>query len=584
VQERCDGVPLYIEEVVAKLKEQTSDSHDSTQVPDTLYETLFARLRSSTNALRVVEAAALIGSLVDARLLSSVVGLDKREVDDVLQQLTRGRVLKPVRTDGWRFHHELLREVAAELSPPSLRRTLHSRIADALVATAADAAPEWPLVGHHCEQGARFDDAASAYQKASANARQRGALNEARNHLSRALDNIEHLTPGPARDRREVAVRLERGLLATVATGHGSLEAAAEFERCLQLVGDEPSLELYGTFSALWSFYATRGDLRRSTQLVEALRTRLEEMPDTYRLASDAVIGALAVFRGDFHTGRAALDAAAVAAEEMISREIEGWFAPNDPIAGMYTFAAFTRFIQGDLTGAERAFAQMERRCEQVGFPHGPFTLCYGRVIEAMVRNEAGQHDRAIELVDEVGKRGHQYGFNEWVMVAASAGAHVHAMASLAAGDTAPAVLQAHIHTLTAVVDAWRAAEMISFLVWYDAGLVRVLTAAGMTDAARERVDLALTMAEETEWRIYNAELLRLRAHTYEDPGARHAHLGAAIEVARDQGALLFELRSAADDFELIGEASRGGLMDVISRFPPEQTWPELARARALLG
>ncbi len=66
-------------------------------MPDTLYEALFARLRSSTNALFVVEAAALIGSRFDRRLLSSVVEMDKREVDDVLQQLGRGRVLQPGR-------------------------------------------------------------------------------------------------------------------------------------------------------------------------------------------------------------------------------------------------------------------------------------------------------------------------------------------------------------------------------------------------------------------------------------------------------------------------------------------------------
>ncbi len=137
---------------------------------------------------------------------------------------------------------------------------------------AADGTPEWPLVAHHYEQAERFDEAASAYQKASANARQRGALNEARYHLTRALENVERLAPSQARDRREVAVRLERGFLTSTATGHASTEAAAEFERCLQLIGDEPSPELYATFSALWSYYATRGDLRRATQLVEALR------------------------------------------------------------------------------------------------------------------------------------------------------------------------------------------------------------------------------------------------------------------------------------------------------------------------
>jgi class 3 adenylate cyclase len=584
VRRRCDGMPLYIEEVVAKLKEQPSDSGESSEVPDTLYEMLLARLRSSTNALLVVEAAALIGSVVDGRLLSSVVDLDKRDVDDVLQQLTRGRVLQPVR-DSWRFHHELLREVAAELSPPSLRRALHGRIGDALVAAAADGTPEWPLVAHHYEKAERFDEAAAAYQKASANARQRGALGEARHHLTRALKDIERLAPSRSRDHREVAVRLECGFLASAATGHASTKAAAEFERCLELIGDEPSLELYATFSALWSYYATRGDLRRATQVMEALRMRLEDMPDWYHAANDAAFGSLAVFRGEFHVARATLEAAAAAVDDLGSPEIEGaWFAPNDPIGGMYTFVAFTRFVQGDLAGAEAAFAQMESRCEKLRFPHGAFTLCYGRDIDALVRTEAGQHDRAIELLVEVADRGHRYGFNEWVMVAASGEAAARAIASVAAGESDAATLQTHIQTMTAVVEAWRAAGIKAFLGWYEGALVRVLTAAGMNDAARERVELARQVADETGWRIYDAELLRLRAHTSEDPAARHTDLRAAIDLAQTQGALIYELRAAADDFELIGEPARAALMDALGRFPSAQTWPELARVRALLG
>jgi class 3 adenylate cyclase/tetratricopeptide (TPR) repeat protein len=584
VRRRCDGMPLYIEEVVAKLKEQPSDSGESAEVPDTLYEMLLARLRSSTNALLVVEAAALIGSVVDGRLLSSVVDLDKRDVDDVLQQLTRGRVLQPVR-DSWRFHHELLREVAAELSPPSLRRALHGRIGDALVAAAADGTPEWPLVAHHYEKAERFDEAAAAYKKASANARQRGALGEARHHLTRALMDIERLAPSRSRDHREVTVRLECGFLASVATGHASTKAAAEFERCLELIGDEPSLELYATFSALWSYYATRGDLRRATQVMEALRMRLEDMPDWYHAANDAAFGSMAVFRGEFHVARATLEAAAAAVDDLGSPEIEGaWFAPNDPIGGMYTFVAFTRFVQGDLAGAEAAFAQMESRCQKLRFPHGAFTLCYGRDIDALVRTEAGQHDRAIELLVEVADRGHRYGFDEWVMVAASGEAAARAVASVAAGESDSATLQTHIQTMTAVVEAWRAAGIKAFLGWYEGALVRVLTAAGMNDAARERVELARQVADETGWRIYDAELLRLRAHTFEDPVARHTDLRAAIDLAQTQGALIYELRAAADDFELIGEPARAALMDALGRFPSAQTWPELARVRALLG
>jgi tetratricopeptide (TPR) repeat protein len=512
-----------------------------------------------------------------------VIDLDSREIDNVIGELTRGRVFTPLDENSWRFHHELLREVAAELSPPSVRRRLHSRIADALVAAAAGGTPEWPLVSHHYAQAERFDEAARAHERASADARRRGALNEARTSLKRALESIDRLAPSPARDRREIAVRLESGFLASAAHGHASAEAAAEFERCLELIGAAPGRELYATLNALWSYYTARGDLRRGTQLLESLGKKVEGVSDVNRGATVAVTGILATFRGEIHTARQTLEGVAAGINDAGAPEMNSWYTPNDPLAGMYSFLGVTRFLQGDLAGAEASLAQMAARCDKLGFPHGAFSLCYGRSIEAWVCAEAGQHDRAVEVADKLAARAQRSGFDEWVMVAASEQAAGRALAAIAA-DPEPAALQAHIEAMTTVVQTWRAFDVKTWLAFYDDVLARVLIAAGKQEAARERVDIALKMASDTWINFYDADLLRLRALTLDDPDARHAHLCAAIELAREQGALLFELRAAADDFEHMGEPSRGALMDAVGRFPAEQTWPELARARTLLG
>ena len=194
---RCDGVPFYIEQVVAGLTE--------TGVPEALYEPLFARLRASANVVPVVEAAAVIGRQMDRGLLCSVVDLSDDEVDDVIDELEDALVLEPWGTDGWRFRHELLREVAAELAPPSVRRGLHARVADALVGVwAVTRTGGWSP--RHYERAERFDEAASAYQQASTDARRRGALAEARTYLTQALAQLDraHTRPGPRppRDRR----------------------------------------------------------------------------------------------------------------------------------------------------------------------------------------------------------------------------------------------------------------------------------------------------------------------------------------------------------------------------------------------
>jgi hypothetical protein len=67
-------------------------------------------------------------------------------------------------------------------------------------------------------------------------------------------------------------------------------------------------------------------------------------------------------------------------------------------------------------------------------------------------------------------------------------------------------------------------------------------------------LDTGLQFARDTQMHFYDAELLRLRARTQPDPPARQADVDAAIDLARRQGATLFELRAALDDYELRGE------------------------------
>ena len=257
-------MPFHIEQVVAGLH---ITSADSPHVPDALYEPLFARLRAGKNDVLVVEAAAVIGRNIDRALLRAVVDLDAAQVDEVIEQLTDARVLEPWGGDNRRFRHELLREVASELAPPSVRRALHSKVADALVDTAAGD-PDWPLIAAHYERSARHADAAAAYQQASG-APWRGALAEARTYLSRALTQVELCPPGPDRDRREIAPRLKRGYLTATAEGAQSPVAVADFERCLELVGtDLRDDEVVATLTAVGAYYLWRADLQRAGEII----------------------------------------------------------------------------------------------------------------------------------------------------------------------------------------------------------------------------------------------------------------------------------------------------------------------------
>jgi class 3 adenylate cyclase/tetratricopeptide (TPR) repeat protein len=582
VRNRCDGVPFYIEHVVGELDAAGAESG----VPEALYEPLFARLQHPhADVVPVVEAAAVIGRTGDLPLLRSVVGRDAKDVDGVITELVRARVLERRRTHSWRFRHELLREVAAELAPPSLRCDLHARTAHALVNAAAAAEPDWRVVATHFEQARQYDEAVEAYQKASVNARRRGALEEALACLTTALSQLTRCTAGSARDRREIAIRLERGFLAGTTQGSQSGAGPADFQRCLALASTgNYQDELFSTLTALISYYVPRAELRRAHELLDSLSARItRDRPWSYPAIASS-LGSVTWLEGDFTTARGHLLRALADRSAADPRVLEtAWWVAVDPISAANNFLALTHMVCGDLDRAKAELADSVRRCEGLGFPLNAHNRAHTYFMEIWVCLEAGQIEEASTLVALLRQLSEQSGLDLWQWVGRTEHATVKALAALAAGADA-ATLAARAENLTLRVDGSRFIHLNSYLTFHDAIIGRLLIAAGQPATARERLEMALRHAEETGMRFHDAELMRLVAHTFTDMQERRNTLAAALELARHQGATLFELRCLLDSFDLPGDGDRSELAGVISRFPGDARWPEFARAQEILS
>ena len=573
VAERCDGIPFYIEQVVGEITQ--------TGVPDGLYEPLLARLRASAGAVPVVEAAALIGRQLDDDVLRSVVDLSDEVLDEVLQQLTDARVLEPVGPNAWRFRHELLRELATELAPPSVRRTLHAKIAAALVG-GAGAELDWQLVATHYEHAENHGEAVSAYQRASAGARQRGALEEARGYLTRALAQVDAEGPGWARDKRELAVRLERGFLASAAEGPMNPSTSQDFEECLRLGGaDVQDDDVVGTLLALGGYYFAVGDLFRSAAVVRSLHAGMDDERAYFRPVVDACLGVGGWMDGSFAVARTQLEEATSAFAAAGHHSLESlWFAPTDPIVMAHGILGLDRIAGGDLAGAEVQVLLAARRADRLSFPQGPFSRAFARFFEIWIRIEAGQLERAAALADESVEHADRYGFEVWALWGAAQRAVIDALSAIGSDVD---VLSERIDRATAIVESVRRAGLNVFITLFDGAVAKVLTAGGRTGDARVHLDRALALGRDIGMRFYEAELRRLRAHTDPDPASGAADLAAALDAARGQGAHLYELRTALDDFMLRGEPARGALVAVGDRFAVGSPLPEWTRRLAVL-
>jgi class 3 adenylate cyclase/tetratricopeptide (TPR) repeat protein len=581
VRARCDGVPFYIEHVVAGLEVA---GHEP-QVPEALYEPLFARLHARSDVVPVVEAAAVIGRAGDLPLLRSVVGRHCKDVDEVVTELVRVRVLERRGTERWRFRHELLREVAAELAPPSLRRELHSRAARALVDAATAAEPDWRVVASHFEQAQQCDRAVDAYQKASVDARRRGAVQEALACLANALSQLTSCAAGPVRDRSEIAIRLERGFLMGVLEGGTSAEAPADLERCLALASaGNYEDELFTTLTALIGYYLPRAELRRARELLESLSTRVTRDRPWSRPVIASSFGSVAWLEGDFtaargHLLRALADRSAADPAVLDAPSWVTW----DPIASAHQYLALTHTVCGDLDRADAELADAVRRSDELSFPHDACNRAQTYFVEIWVCLEAGQTEQAATLVGRLRQLSQQTGLDLWQWVGRTEHNTVKALTALNAGaDTA--TLTAAAEKIALHVDSSRLMHLNVYLTFKDAVIGRLLIAAGQPEKARERLEMALRHAEETGMRFHDAELMRVRAHTFAEPQERRNALAAALEFARRQGATLFELRCLLDSFDLLGDSDRSELADAVRRFPGNARWPEFARAQRILS
>ena len=585
---RSDGIPLYVEELV-----RAGAIHDPARtggapvpgsVPEALYEPLVARLYATPDALEVAAAAAAAGQQVQRSLLAETMPIAAQELDSALTALVDAEVLQPVDGARYQFRHELLREVAYELQPPSLRRKVHDRLCDLL---AREESSDWHVVALHCERAERFSEAAAAYEHTAEWARRRGALDEARGHLTRAIDLVLELTDDPTRDHREIQLRLRRGFLATTMEGAASAEAAADFDRCLELAGADPGGDdMFATLICMWGYRLGRGELDRAHEVVVALRDWLVGEREFFRPHNRGGFGILRWFSGDFaaaaedlaHFAAGLADEGAASGEEVVAAV---WFMPNDATAATTVHLALAQFMVGDVARADESIARALAFAAPLDFPQGPWSASYALWLGSWMWLEAGRFDLADRAAAELRESSARHGFDSWELFASTHTAALEAAKALRSGVADATALSAHADELSGHIEVWNMLELRIFVPFYLTTIGALLAAAGDAAAARERYDESLRLAAETGMRFYDAETMRRLAQLEPDRAMVVAALRRALELARSQAARPFELRIALDLHDLLGDEARPLLTQAMQAFADDAAAAELDEARS---
>ena len=129
---------------------------------------------------------------------------------------------------------------------------------------------------------------------------------------------------------------------------------------------------------------------------------------------------------------------------------------------------ALTRLMRGDVAGAGAEVERAKGWIGQLAFPQGPYSLAYASFIESWIGLETDQLDRALTSAAEGVELAQRHGFDAWMVIGATQRAAVAAVAALAAGEDVR-VLNAHIETMTGLVNTWRAMRLMLYLPLFDA-------------------------------------------------------------------------------------------------------------------
>jgi tetratricopeptide (TPR) repeat protein len=586
--ERCDGMPLFLEELVRTAEDLDqgrvafhSINYADFRIPPALRDPLLARLTSRGVDLELAQAVASIGREAERDLLRRVTGLSQPELDRKLQSLIDADLVHPHGDDAVRFRHELIREVAYETQGLAARREYHGRIADELLRSSVPSvrSDAWEAA-FHLERARRYSEAIAARVGAAQRNQELGAHTEAIAELARALDLLVHLPDGPEREHTELMVRELRSFSAVMAAGYAAPEAAEDHGRCVELCeGFGLPPELLPSLIRSWSFYAFRGEIADAERVCDAM----EQVASTAALAFPAEAigrGLTEFFRGNFGEARRLMESFVEDPwGDAPGRPPAEWPLPNDALAAVYGHLVLILWISGERQAAYAMGERGLRRAEHLGFPYGPFTTAYVNSLLALTRRMEGDHRGATPSTQAMLDLAERHGFAFFAVT----GMLHRALDRAYAGEAGA------IEELRGSVGVWRHVVMgEAYSPWALVGLADAEAAAGHTEEALAALDQALAVAAATGSEFYSAEALRRRGELRAQAGDAGgiADIENALELARGQQARAFELRAAMALARIPGhsDAGRAAVLRALDGIPPDPANEDLREARSLAG
>jgi class 3 adenylate cyclase/tetratricopeptide (TPR) repeat protein len=558
----CDGIPLFIEQLVLSLISQSARTggrrHATADLPLTLAEMMSERLDRLEGGRRVVQAAACIGRSFAADFLGTLLEEADAPVIGPLEALVEAEILRRRYDDAkttYEFRHALLQRVAYESMVQTDRRMMHARIAE-LLKQRSNSEPIIPeMMAHHLTQAGHAEEAIKAWLDAAAGASRRSALVEAIAHVRSGLDLLEGI-PQPAM-RRELELGLQAALIGplTGAQGVTSDAFSACCERGMELsLAGEPTPLVFPFMFGQFTFSIARGRASDAISLSERFLSLADRLSHDsgrvvgHRLAGMAYIHQCELAKAKGHFERSL---------ELYSPERDEaatlMFGQNTQVHSR-CLLGLTHFCLGDVDQALQIVLDTLRSADELRHAHSTaLALSYAGLIVGMCgATEAlmGAARRLIAMSEQHDLRPSR-----------TVGKAFLGWALCQRGD-----LEQGVVVMEEVIAALDVAS-------YRLGLARHLSILadarrrggrlhGAQDACTRAVQMISSDSRWFEPEVRRIEALLARDLHPEEPKAAETKLKDAAECARRYGLPVFELRCLLDLKSLLGPTRQASDVD----------------------
>jgi class 3 adenylate cyclase/tetratricopeptide (TPR) repeat protein len=293
--ERCEGNPLYVEEILRQLQEtgglavegdEARLSRADVTVPATIHDIIAARVDRLADGLKqTLQGAAVVGRRFGVSLVSRVLQISPGQIAGHLRELHGLDFVFPSAEEPepmYSFKHALTQDVVYAGVLERRRRTYHTAagvgLEDLFAGRLEDVVE---LVAYHFGRGQVWAKAAAYLRWSAVKAQARSAHREALASLEDALKALRQLPETPERREQEIDVCIDlRGSLYPLGEFERMLKYLREAEAMASAIADSRRLGLVSIHTAEYFRQTGRfGEARALAEQALAQGDKLQDLP-----------------------------------------------------------------------------------------------------------------------------------------------------------------------------------------------------------------------------------------------------------------------------------------------------------------